>query len=120
MGAEPFRKWKAGEPDDYAWHRPWMEKTGLDAHVEREEERFVVHVRDPDDPGRWAAATHRPGERDHQVYQMGDRPLWDELVDACFRWVSWGGPGHERFGLTVSPDGGQSIWLDSPERVLAP
>ncbi|MEV4083238.1 hypothetical protein ACGFJC_29015 [Nonomuraea fuscirosea] len=62
--------------------------TGLDAHVEREEERFVVYVRDPADPGRWAAAVHRLGERERQVYQVGDRSLWEELVDAYFRWVS--------------------------------
>ncbi|PRX64691.1 hypothetical protein B0I32_10852 [Nonomuraea fuscirosea] len=37
-------------------------------------------------------------------------------MDAYFRGVSWG----ERFGMTVSPEGGQSIWLDSPERVLTP
>lgn len=88
--------------------------------MEREEERFVVYVRDPADPGRWAAAVHRLGERERQVYQVGDRSLWEELVDAYFRWVSWGEPGHERFGMTVSPEGGQSIWLGSPERVLTP
>ncbi|MEV5888442.1 hypothetical protein [Nonomuraea fuscirosea] len=26
----------------------------------------------------------------------------------------------ERFGMTVSAEGGPSIWLDSPERVLTP
>lgn len=30
VGAEPFRKWQAGEPDDYAWHRSWMEKISRD------------------------------------------------------------------------------------------
>lgn len=30
VGAEPFRKWLAGEPDDYAWHRSWMEKISRD------------------------------------------------------------------------------------------
>jgi protein-L-isoaspartate(D-aspartate) O-methyltransferase len=91
--------------------------TGLDAHVSREEDRFVVYVRDPGDQSRWAAATHRLGDRDHHVYQMGDRPLWDEVVDAYFRWVSWGRPHCSRYGMTVTPEG-QSIWVDTPERVL--
>jgi hypothetical protein len=30
VGAEPYRKWLAGEPDDYAWHRSWMERIGRD------------------------------------------------------------------------------------------
>ncbi|MGP3913731.1 DUF6879 family protein [Nonomuraea sp. 10N515B] len=30
VGAEPFRKWQMGEPDDYAWHRSWMEKISRD------------------------------------------------------------------------------------------
>ncbi|TYB54768.1 protein-L-isoaspartate(D-aspartate) O-methyltransferase [Nonomuraea sp. PA05] len=92
--------------------------TGLHAHVSREEDRFVVYVRDPDHADRWAAATHRRGSRDHEVYQMGDRPLWEELLDAYFRWVSWGEPGPERFGMTVTSGGEQLIWLDTPERVL--
>ncbi|MEU8394375.1 hypothetical protein AB0C28_04270 [Nonomuraea sp. NPDC048892] len=71
-------------------------------------------------PYPWVEQVRPGGERDHQVYQLGDRSLWDELVDAYFRWVSWGEPGHERFGWTVSQDGGHSIWLDSPERVLTP
>jgi hypothetical protein len=25
VGREPFRKFLAGEPDDLAWHRPWLE-----------------------------------------------------------------------------------------------
>lgn len=25
VGREPFRKYLAGEPDDYAWHRSWMD-----------------------------------------------------------------------------------------------
>ncbi|MGW4410450.1 methyltransferase domain-containing protein [Nonomuraea sp. NPDC004702] len=91
--------------------------TGLRSHVSREEERFVVYVLDPEDPGCWAAAVHRYGQLDHLVYQVGDRPLWDEMTDAYFRWVSWGEPDRSRFGLTVDPEG-QYIWLDSPDNVI--
>ncbi|MFC7380906.1 DUF6879 family protein [Sphaerisporangium rhizosphaerae] len=30
VGQEPFRRFLAGEPDDYAWHRSWMERIALD------------------------------------------------------------------------------------------
>jgi protein-L-isoaspartate(D-aspartate) O-methyltransferase len=44
--------------------------------------------------------------------------VWDEVVQAYAQWVSWGEPHWRRYGLTVAPDG-QSIWLDTPERVLS-
>ncbi|GII78106.1 hypothetical protein Sru01_30880 [Sphaerisporangium rufum] len=30
VGREPFRRFLAGEPDDYAWHRGWMDKISRD------------------------------------------------------------------------------------------
>jgi hypothetical protein len=30
VGREPYRKFLAGEPDDYAWHRGWMEMISRD------------------------------------------------------------------------------------------
>lgn len=30
VGKEPFRKFLAGEPDHYEWHRPWMDKIRRD------------------------------------------------------------------------------------------
>jgi protein-L-isoaspartate(D-aspartate) O-methyltransferase len=49
------------------------------------------------------------------VLQRGPRDLWDEVEAAYLRWVSWGSPARDRFGMTVTP-GGQHIWLDSPTR----
>lgn len=47
------------------------------------------------------------------VTQRGPRNLWDEAEETYLRWVAWGEPGQERFGLTVDADG-QHVWLDSP------
>ncbi|WP_289009155.1 methyltransferase domain-containing protein [uncultured Thermomonospora sp.] len=65
----------------------------------------------------WARVEHRPGRREHLVYQAGPRRLWQEVTDAYFRWVGWGRPGRDRFGLTVTP-AGQYVWLDEPDRPL--
>ncbi len=60
----------------------------------------------------WACAMFRDGT-DTVVWQGGTRRLWDE-VEAAFRWwLDQGRPGHERFGLTVGPEG-QRAWLDTP------
>ncbi|MFF4620644.1 hypothetical protein [Nonomuraea jabiensis] len=92
--------------------------TGLYSHISREENRFMTYVLNPADPGEWAVAVHQRGDPDHIVYQMGDRPLWEEVTDAYFRWVSWGEPGRDRFGMTVTTEG-QHVWLDTPERVVS-
>ncbi|MDP4510759.1 methyltransferase domain-containing protein [Nonomuraea turcica] len=91
--------------------------TGLYAHIIREEARFLTYVMDPADPGQWAVAVHQRGNPDHTVYQMGHRALWEEVTDAYFRWVGWGEPGRDRFGMTVTSEG-QCVWLDTPDQVL--
>ncbi|MFC7591873.1 methyltransferase domain-containing protein [Nonomuraea antimicrobica] len=80
-------------------------------------ELFRLWLSDPADPYSWGTVEWRPGETEFEVYQVGSRPLWDEVVDAYFRWVGWGEPGPDRFGMTVGPDG-QRVWLDDPGRVL--
>ncbi|MEV7011995.1 methyltransferase domain-containing protein [Streptosporangium sp. NPDC051022] len=60
------------------------------------------------DTTRWAS----------QVYQGGPRSLWDE-VEAAHRWWSeQGRPGHEEFGLTVTADGRQQVWLGEPSALV--
>ncbi|MGP3981987.1 methyltransferase domain-containing protein [Streptomyces sp. KR80] len=61
----------------------------------------------------WACVMFHDQERVARVWQSGPRCLWDE-VEAAYRW--WddhGRPTHERFGLTITPDG-QRAWLDDP------
>ncbi|MGP3958166.1 methyltransferase domain-containing protein [Nonomuraea sp. 3N208] len=91
--------------------------TGLYAHISREENRFLTYVLDPADPGQWAVAVHERGNPEHTVYQMGERPLWEEVCDAYFQWLGWGEPGRDRFGMTVTPEE-QCVWLDTPDQVL--
>ncbi|WP_327587435.1 methyltransferase domain-containing protein [Nonomuraea sp. NBC_00507] len=81
-------------------------------------ELFRMWVSDPTTAYSWAVVEWRPDQEQYSVYQVGDRPVWDEVVDAYFRWVSWGEPGRDRFGLTITQEG-QQIWLDSPEHVLS-
>ncbi|MDT0265703.1 methyltransferase domain-containing protein [Streptomyces sp. DSM 44915] len=59
----------------------------------------------------WACVLFREGEREARVWQSGARRLWEE-VEAAYRWwTERGRPGHERFGLSVTPEG-QSAWFD--------
>ncbi|MFF0574851.1 methyltransferase domain-containing protein [Streptosporangium saharense] len=59
----------------------------------------------------WAAVYF---DEDSQVYQGGPRNLWDEVETAHRWWVERGRPGHEEFGLTVTADGRQEVWLGEP------
>ncbi|PZG33507.1 hypothetical protein C1I98_28760 [Spongiactinospora gelatinilytica] len=92
--------------------------TGLGCYSYREDDTCRVVVTDPP-TGNWSVATWRPGRDEYTVRQAGGRPLWEEAVDAYFRWMSWGEPGRDRFGMTVTPKG-QQVWLDTPERPVTP
>ncbi|MFD9894223.1 hypothetical protein ACFWY9_33155 [Amycolatopsis sp. NPDC059027] len=52
------------------------------------------------------------------VHQFGPRRLWDEVVAAYDWWYENGEPGLDRFGLTVTPEGAQTLWLDDPAHVV--
>jgi protein-L-isoaspartate(D-aspartate) O-methyltransferase len=67
--------------------------------------------------GSWASVDYIPGDAEFVVQQHGERRLWDEVEAAYLRWLSWGRPGLDRFGLTVSQEG-RRVWLDSPERAV--
>jgi len=60
-----------------------------------------------------------PGANEFEVHRYGDRRLWDEIELAHLRWLSWGRPGQERFGMTVTRND-QRVWLDSPDNVINP
>lgn len=67
------------------------------------------------DDRSWACVMFRDGEAEAAVWQSGPRRLWDE-VEASYRWwEAQGRPGHDRFGLTVTPEG-QRVWLDEPDQ----
>ncbi|TDC63771.1 methyltransferase domain-containing protein [Actinomadura sp. GC306] len=76
---------------------------------------LLFEIGDPDGP--WAACDWEPGNDRYEVTQYGERRLWDELEDAFEWWVRQDGPGVERFGLTVTPEG-DKLWLDEPTRLV--
>ncbi|MFJ3302176.1 methyltransferase domain-containing protein [Streptomyces sp. NPDC086549] len=63
----------------------------------------------------WACVMFRDGEPEATVYQSGPRKLWDEVHAALRWWQGSGRPGYERFGLTVTAEGAQHVWLDNPD-----
>ncbi|MBO2446644.1 protein-L-isoaspartate(D-aspartate) O-methyltransferase [Actinomadura barringtoniae] len=67
----------------------------------------------------WTCAQYEPGRTDYPVQQHGPRRLWNEVETAYLRWVAWGRPDRERFGLTVTPDA-QEVWLDTPDSPIRP
>ncbi|MEW9532747.1 methyltransferase domain-containing protein [Microbispora sp. NPDC049125] len=79
-------------------------------HREEDDGRFRLWVTSA---GSEAQVHHAPGYRQAAVHQRGPRDLWDEVEAAFMRWVSWGSPGRDRFGLTVTAEE-QYVWLDRP------
>lgn len=85
-----------------------------------EETLWLLETRpDARTAGSWAVAEYEPGRDEYQVDQYGPRRLCDDVTAAYTRWVGWGMPDRDRFGLTVGPDG-QQVWLDSPGNVVEP
>jgi hypothetical protein len=56
----------------------------------------------------WALLDHGEG----QITQGGPRRLGDAAVELYQEWCSLGRPDRERFGLTVTADRHQYVWLD--------
>ncbi|MFD7289733.1 methyltransferase domain-containing protein [Streptomyces sp. NPDC059863] len=67
-----------------------------------------------DGEGSWASVAYQGWDSEGAVQQVGSRRLWDEITAARFWWMEHGRPELTRFGLTVAPDGAQSVWLDDP------
>ncbi|MGH8886002.1 MAG: methyltransferase domain-containing protein [Egibacteraceae bacterium] len=64
--------------------------------------------------GSWSRVDRTP-EDGHTVTQGGPRSLWDELESLHDRWLELGKPASEQYGLTVTADGRQYVWVDSPD-----
>ncbi|MET9258061.1 methyltransferase domain-containing protein [Streptomyces sp. NPDC003717] len=62
----------------------------------------------------WACVMFRDGRPEAQVWQSGERRLWDEALQALRWWLLAGQPGLERVGLTITAKGQQRAWLDDP------
>jgi protein-L-isoaspartate(D-aspartate) O-methyltransferase len=85
---------------------------GVKSWTESEGDRFSLLLVTFDRTS-WAWCDFEPGRTEFEVGQYGGRGLWDEVADAYFRWVSWGRPDRDRFGVTVTPEG-THVWLDTP------
>ncbi|MGX7825529.1 methyltransferase domain-containing protein [Actinokineospora sp. 24-640] len=62
--------------------------------------------------GSRAAVQTGPGER--EVRQHGPTRIWDAFEAAHQAWDALGKPAWDRFGMTVTAEGGQRVWLDDP------
>jgi protein-L-isoaspartate(D-aspartate) O-methyltransferase len=68
------------------------------------------------DDGSWVEI-----DSDATAYQSGPRSIGDEILTAYRAWAAHGTPHRSRYGLTVTPTGTSTVWLDSaaepPERI---
>jgi protein-L-isoaspartate(D-aspartate) O-methyltransferase len=58
----------------------------------------------------WALLDYEEAE----ITQGGPRRIWDAAVELHGEWCALGRPGRDRFGLTVTTDRRQYVWLDHP------
>ncbi len=63
----------------------------------------------------WAAVdrTGDPEQKHFPVRQFGPRRIFEEVSRAHAWYVNRGSPAIDRYGLSVSPEGRQQLWLDS-------
>ncbi|WP_338058204.1 methyltransferase domain-containing protein [Streptomyces avicenniae] len=80
------------EPGQDGAYRLWLFDTGLTS---------------------WAVAAWAGERTEFAVTQGGPRSLWGELEASWHWWDTQGGPGFERFGLSLA-DGNHTVWLDEP------
>ncbi|MGW1769760.1 hypothetical protein ACWCQL_37660 [Streptomyces sp. NPDC002073] len=52
------------------------------------------------------------------MWEQGPRRLWNEVADAYQWWDLAGRPGPERFGMSVTPHGVHTAWLDAPDLLV--
>ncbi len=91
------------ELPDVLWY--WLPSSG------EEQDRAIVGRLD----GSWARLDRDRATGQPLVTQGGPRRLWDVLEESSARWLRLGRPGLERFGLSVTADGDQHAWIDSPD-----
>jgi protein-L-isoaspartate(D-aspartate) O-methyltransferase len=63
----------------------------------------------------WARVDRHEATGELVVAQGGFRRLWDLLEESSARWLRLGRPELGRFGVTVTADGDQHVWIDSED-----
>ncbi|WP_432277625.1 methyltransferase domain-containing protein [Kitasatospora brasiliensis] len=71
-----------------------------------------------DDAGSCASVRFQDWAGPDAVHQSGPRRLWDEVTSAHLAWLADDRPELTRFGLTITAEGDQQVWLDAPGNVL--
>ncbi|MFC4560821.1 methyltransferase domain-containing protein [Nocardiopsis mangrovi] len=75
---------------------------------------FTVYLMAPE-TGSWAEWRITPDSAGaYRVRQHGPRRLFDELCAAYQWWQRLGRPRRDRFGLTATTGGDQTVWIDDP------
>ncbi|WP_283139102.1 protein-L-isoaspartate(D-aspartate) O-methyltransferase [Rhizohabitans arisaemae] len=78
------------------------------------EDAWVMRLREAGGSG-WALCAAIPGNGDYPVLQGGGVRLWDQLQATYMDWARRGCPSRSRYGMTVTPDGKQHVWLNIDE-----
>lgn len=86
---------------------------GINWMVISEADGYSLLLYDDAPDGAWATCDADRGADDFKVTQYGSRRLWNLVAAAYLRWVSWGSPTADRFGLTLTA-AGVWMWLDHP------
>lgn len=80
VGREPYRKWAAGEPDDYAWHQGWLEKIHTDLTAGKSWRRVRVVSVPPSDYTRYSIHIGRLNVEAGEDIRYLDRKVAGQLV----------------------------------------
>ncbi|ASO20863.1 protein-L-isoaspartate(D-aspartate) O-methyltransferase [Actinoalloteichus hoggarensis] len=73
-----------------------------------------AHVLGDPATGSWARARFIGSSR-AAIVHGGVRDLWDDYMRIAQLWNEHGRPEPARYGLTITPDGVHTLWLDCPE-----
>ncbi|KUJ70208.1 hypothetical protein ACZ90_04675 [Streptomyces albus subsp. albus] len=91
---------------------PNVWRTWQDKPVEGVASRLWLATKDATS---WAAVDWDGTSEDRfTVWEHGPRGLWAQVEAAYQWWTQVGRPGPERFGMTITPDGTHTPWLDDP------
>lgn len=71
-----------------------------------------------DRAGSWATVEWTGDPDEYAVRQYGPRDLWDEISAVYRVWAATGQPYPDRYGITVTPHGEHTVWLDHPDQHL--
>ncbi|GAA3727759.1 methyltransferase domain-containing protein [Salinactinospora qingdaonensis] len=73
-----------------------------------------IYVFDRDGSRSWALGEYVPYASEYESVWHGPRDLWAEIGAARQAWETAGCPGRDRLGLTVTPEGQHTLWVDTP------